>query len=308
MEESSPSLIESELAIDVFCQTLWLEEGLAPNTLEAYRSDLQLFAQWLANTHTLGLNKAEAQHITAYFAYRSTDKPSSSNRRLAVLRRFYQLALRNRHISHDPCLNLRNAKQAPRFPKSLTEHQVEALLTAPDITTAAGLRDRAMIELMYASGLRVSEIVSLSILAVGFNESVVRIISGKGGKERLVPFGAEAHYWIQRYLKEARPELAKSGTSNILFLSPRKEKINTGMTRQTFWHAIKRYAHQADINAALSPHVLRHAFATHLLNHGADLRAIQLLLGHANISTTQIYTHVARERLNVLHATHHPRG
>jgi integrase/recombinase XerD len=292
-------------AIDAFCDSLWLEDGLARNSLEAYRRDMRLFAAWLYQTAPdRTLYGAGSADINAYFAARHDDsKATSSNRRLAVLKRFYQLALRQNRIAEDPCLNLRSAKQPPRFPKTLSEAEVEALLGAPDLSTPLGLRDRTMLELMYASGLRVSELVLLQTVEVGLNEGVLRV-TGKGAKTRLVPFGGEARVWIERYLKEARPAILAGQASDALFVTGRGE----AMTRQMFWVIIKKNARLAGIEAPLSPHTLRHAFATHLLNHGADLRVVQLLLGHADISTTQIYTHIARERLKLLHAQHHPRG
>jgi integrase/recombinase XerD len=294
---------DSHAAIDEFCDTLWLEDGLAKNTLDAYRRDLNLFASWLQQRGKR-LHAAQSEDLLAYFAARHADsKATSANRRLAVLKRFYQMALRQNRIEADPCLHMRSAKQAPRFPKTLTEAQVEALLAAPNSATPLGLRDRTMLELMYASGLRVSELVDLKSIEAGMNEGVLRI-TGKGGKTRLVPFGEEARAWIERYLKEARGVILNGRIDDALFVTAR----GGAMTRQMFWTLIKKYARMADINAPLSPHTLRHAFATHLLNHGADLRVVQLLLGHADISTTQIYTHVARERLKKLHADHHPRG
>jgi integrase/recombinase XerD len=292
-------------AIDAFCDSLWLEDGLARNTLEAYRRDMRLFAGWLAHSRPgATLYDAQGADISAYFAARHDDsKATSSNRRLAVLRRFYQLALRERRVQLDPCLNLRTAKQAPRFPKTLSEAEVEGLLAAPDVGTPLGLRDRTMLEVMYASGLRVSELVLLKSVEVGMNEGVLRI-TGKGAKTRLVPFGEEARAWIERYLKEGRPAILAGRAADALFVTARGD----AMTRQMFWVLIKKHARRAGIESPLSPHTLRHAFATHLLNHGADLRVVQLLLGHADISTTQIYTHVARERLKQLHALHHPRG
>ncbi len=242
--------------------------------------------------------------MNAYLAARhAASKATSSNRRLAVLRRFYQMALRQNRISADPCLRIRAAKQPPRFPKTLSELQVESLLAAPDTHEPLGLRDRTMLELMYASGLRVSELVNLKTIELGMNEGVLRI-TGKGNKTRLVPFGEEARSWIDQYLKEARAQILGKQVDDALFVTAR----GGAMTRQMFWVLVKKYALLAGINAPLSPHTLRHAFATHLLNHGADLRVVQLLLGHADISTTQIYTHVARERLKKLHAAHHPRG
>lgn len=241
----------------------------------------------------------------AYMADKREDKATTANRRLTVFKRFYRYALRQHLITHDPCLKLRAAKQAQRFPQVLSEEQIIALLNAPDTDQALGLRDRTMLELMYASGLRVSEIISLKTVALGLNEGVVRVVNGKGGKERLVPFGAEAGEWLQRYLKESRPVLLEGKACQEFFVG---RHTGSGLSRQAYWVLIKRYAQLAGIKVALSPHTLRHAFATHLLNHGADLRVVQLLLGHADISTTQIYTHVARERLKSIHAQHHPRG
>jgi integrase/recombinase XerD len=304
--EARPVLkAEHQSAIDEFCDSLWLEDGLAKNSLEAYRRDMTLFAFWLQEQPGgKSLFAVDAGDLNAYFlAKHDSSKATSSNRRLAVLKRFYLLALRQNRISTDPCLHLRSAKQAPRFPKVLSEAQVEALLAAPDVATPLGLRDRTMLELMYASGLRVSELVLLKSLEVGMNEGVLRI-TGKGGKTRLLPFGEEARNWIVGYLKDARGQILNGQMDDALFVTAR----GGPMTRQMFWTLIKKYAAKAMINAPLSPHTLRHAFATHLLNHGADLRVVQLLLGHADISTTQIYTHVARERLKALHAAHHPRG
>ncbi|TFV90891.1 site-specific tyrosine recombinase XerD [Oxalobacteraceae bacterium OM1] len=290
--------------IDEFCDTLWLEDGLAKNTLAAYRRDMALFAAWLQEERGKALYAAQPDDLNAYFAARHAEtKATSANRRLAVLRRFYQLALRQNRIPSDPCLRLKSAKQPPRYPKTLTEAQVEALLGAPDVNTPLGLRDRTMLELMYASGLRVSELVELQSVELGMNEGVLRV-TGKGSKTRLVPFGEVARGWIERYLRESRPAILGGQAADALFVTAR----GGPMTRQMFWTLIKKYAVRAAINAPLSPHTLRHAFATHLLNHGADLRVVQLLLGHADISTTQIYTHVARERLKKLHAEHHPRG
>ncbi len=296
--------IASQAAIDEFCDTLWLEDGLAKNSLDAYRRDMVLFAGWLQAERGKTVYAAQADDILAYFAARHDEtKATSANRRLAVLKRFYQLALRQNRIDADPCLKIRSAKQPPRLPKTLSEAQVEALLSAPDVNVPLGLRDRTMLELMYASGLRVSELVLLKSIELGMNEGVLRI-TGKGGKTRLVPFGEEARAWIERYLKDGRPAILNGQVDDALFVTAR----GGAMTRQMFWTLIKKHAFNARINAPLSPHTLRHAFATHLLNHGADLRVVQLLLGHADISTTQIYTHVARERLKKLHAEHHPRG
>ncbi|ODS72549.1 MAG: site-specific tyrosine recombinase XerD [Bordetella sp. SCN 67-23] len=284
---------------------MWLEDGLSDNTLRAYRQDLSAFDAWLKEKRASALDRAQAHDIEAWFAaVHHQSKATTANRRLATLRRYFQWALRLHRVQADPCLTLRAAKQPPRLPKTLSEAQVEALLGAPDLDTDLGLRDRAMLETLYATGLRVSELVDLKSLDVGLNEGVVRVVMGKGGKDRLVPLGAEAAHWITRYLEESRPALLGGKVSDALFVTARA----TAMTRQSFWLIVKKYALRAGIRAALSPHVLRHAFATHLLNHGADLRVVQMLLGHADISTTQIYTHIARERLKLLHARHHPRG
>ena len=306
-EKSRPAQLApaSQEAIERFCDACWLEDGLAQNSLSAYRRDLLLLAQWLYKTAHLDLYSVDEKELTAYIAHRRADKATTANRRLTVFKRFYRHALRNHLVKSDPCIGLRAAKQALRFPKTLSEDQVTSLLNAPNIETALGLRDRTMLELMYASGLRVSEIVSLKTVALGLNEGVVRIVNGKGGKERLVPFGGEAGQWLRKYLAEARTLLLEGKTSDAVFIG---RHTGSALTRQAFWALIKRYALQANIPVALSPHTLRHAFATHLLNHGADLRVVQLLLGHADISTTQIYTHVARERLKSIHQQHHPRG
>jgi integrase/recombinase XerD len=303
--DSSKMAPASEEAIERFCDACWLEDGLAKNSLSAYRRDLLLLAQWLYKESGVDLYSVREKDLTAYIAHRRADKATSANRRLTVFKRFYRHALRINLIKSDPCIGLRAAKQAIRFPKTLSEEQVTALLNAPDIETPLGLRDRTMLELMYASGLRVSEIVSLKTVALGLNEGVVRVVNGKGGKERLVPFGGEAGQWLRRYLSEARTPLLEGKTTDAVFVG---RHTGVGLTRQAFWALIKRYATVANIPVALSPHTLRHAFATHLLNHGADLRVVQLLLGHADISTTQIYTHVARERLKSIHQQHHPRG
>ena len=307
VKKASPAQLApaSQEAIERFCDTCWLEDGLAQNSLTAYRRDLSLLAQWLYKTAHLDLYSVNEKELTAYIAHRRADKATTANRRLTVFKRFYRHALRNNLVKSDPCIGLRAAKQALRFPKTLSEDQVTSLLNAPNIENSLGLRDRTMLELMYASGLRVSEIVSLKTVALGLNEGVVRIVNGKGGKERLVPFGGEAGQWLRKYLAEARTALLKGKTSDAVFIG---RHTGTALTRQAFWALIKRYALQASIPVALSPHTLRHAFATHLLNHGADLRVVQLLLGHADISTTQIYTHVARERLKSIHQQHHPRG
>jgi len=291
--------------IDEFCDTLWLEQGLAKNSLDAYRRDLRLFAGWLdAKRPGRGLLAVQPEDLSAYFADRHPDsRPSTANRRLSVFKRFYGLALRRQQISSDPCLKMASARQPTRFVHTLTEGQVEALLGAPDVSTPLGLRERTMLELMYASGLRVSELVALKLVEVSLNDGVLRV-TGKGSKTRLVPFGGEARAWLERYLKDARGIILNGQVDDALFVTGR----GGAMTRQMFWILIKKHAAKAGVTGPLSPHTLRHAFATHLLNHGADLRVVQLLLGHADISTTQIYTHVARERLKHLHAQHHPRG
>ena len=292
--------------IDEFCDNLWLEQGLARNSLEAYRRDLRLFARWLEVTRpgASSLHQVQAHDLDAYFAARhEQSKPSSANRRLSVLKRFYQLAARQHRITADPTLKKPSARQPLRFVHTLSEPQVEALLAAPEVATPLGLRERTMLELMYASGLRVSELVGLKLVELSLNDGVLRV-TGKGSKTRLVPFGEEARHWIERYLKDARGVILDGQVDDALFVTAR----GGPMTRQMFWVLIKKHALKAGISAPLSPHTLRHAFATHLLNHGADLRVVQLLLGHSDISTTQIYTHVARERLKQLHAQHHPRG
>ncbi len=294
-------------SIDAFIDALWLEEGLSVNTLSAYRRDLSLLARWLVQ-HQMNLDQAREADLGAYFADRhAATRATSANRRLTVFKRYYRWALREQRIVSDPTLRLQSAKQSLRVPKTLSEAQVEALLLAPGEATPIAIRDRAMLELMYASGLRVSELVGLKLFHLGMNEHVLRVM-GKGEKERLVPFGEVAAHWIRRYLQEARPEILQARQSEALFVTQRGAKSGQAMSRMMFWLMVKKYATQAGINAPLSPHTLRHAFATHLLNHGADLRAVQMLLGHADISTTTIYTHVARERLKTLHAQHHPRG
>jgi integrase/recombinase XerD len=293
--------------IDTFVDALWLENGLAANTLAAYRRDLNLLSAWL-HTQNTSLLAARELDLQQYFADRHAEtKATSANRRLTVFKRFYRWALRERLLVADPTLKLLTAKQPMRSPKTMTEVQVERLLTAPDVTSPLGQRDRAMLELLYASGLRVSELVGLKTLHVSLNDGVLRIM-GKGSKERLVPFGEVARDGLQRYLAQGRPTLLAGHQTDALFVTSRGAHAGEAMTRAMFWQLIKRYALKAGIQQSISPHTLRHAFATHLLNHGADLRAVQMLLGHADISTTTIYTHIARERLKSLHASHHPRG
>ena len=295
--------VAADALVDTFADAVWLEDGLAPNTLAAYRRDLNGLSTWLVARGETLLTAREPE-LAQYFADKhATTLASTSNRRLAVLRRFYRWAVREGRLAQDPTLRLKSARKPPRFPKSLSEDQVEALLRAPEADTPLGLRDRAMLELLYATGLRVSELVALTLPQLALAEGLVRVL-GKGGKERVVPLGEEARIWIERYLKEARGAILGRRVSDALFVTGRAQP----MSRQMFWLLIKRYSTRAAIGAPLSPHGLRHAFATHLLNHGADLRVVQLLLGHADISTTQIYTHVARARLKALHAQHHPRG
>ena len=294
-------------SIDSFIDALWLEDGLSPNSLAAYRRDLTLYARWLRDTHGVALARTQEHHLHGYFVARAGTRATSANRRLTVFKRYFRWALRERLIDADPTLKLLAARQPPRVPRVLSEAQVEALLAAPGASTPLGLRDRAMLELMYASGLRVSELVTLKTIHISLNEGVLRV-TGKGGKERLIPFGELARDWLERYLRDGRPQLLGQRQSGDLFVTSAGRNAGTAMSRVMFWSLVKRYARAAGISAPLSPHTLRHAFATHLLNHGADLRAVQMLLGHADISTTTIYTHIARERLKDLHARHHPRG
>ena len=284
--------------LDAFCDALWLEDGLAQNTIGAYRADLEQLQAFLGGD----LLAADESRVFAFLAAKQ-GRASSAARRVSSLKRFYQYCVREGWLRADPTLKLDPPKRAPRFPKTLSEHDVEALLAAPAAKTPMGVRDRAMLETLYATGLRVSELVALKLHAVNLQAGVARVL-GKGAKERLVPLGEEAVHWIERYLTEARAELKRRREPDVLFITAR----GAGMTRQAFWHLIRRYGARAIPGKRLSPHMLRHAFATHLINHGADLRVVQMLLGHADISTTQIYTHVARERLKQLHAKHHPRG
>ena len=297
--------LHSSEIIDEFCDALWLEDWLARNTLEAYRSDLSQFAAWLEAQHRKKLIEGDVADIQAYLGhlFRTKTRASSAARLLSSLKRFYRYCLRQGRIKADPTLRIDSPKLPRGLPKSLTEEDIENLLAAPRPDRTLGLRDKAMLETLYASGLRVSELVALKLRQVSQDMGVVRVV-GKGSKERLVPLGEEAIAWIRQYLKEARPQLLGGRAADDLFVTTR----GAAMTRQMFWHLLRRYAAQAGLKKSISPHTLRHAFATHLLNHGADLRVVQLLLGHSDISTTQIYTHVARERLKQLHAKHHPRG
>jgi len=292
-----------ERQLDAFIDHLWLEDGLSKNTLASYRTDLTQFSHWLA-AQNIGLVDAGQAEIQQYIAVKfPQSKPRTIGRLIASIRRFYRYCLRENMVVIDPTLQIESPKLPRSLPKSLNEQEVEDLLAAPDEHDAIGLRDRAMLELLYASGLRVSELVTIKVNEVSTQDGVVRV-TGKGDKTRLVPMGEEASDWIERYLRHGRPEILHKRLSDDLFVTTR----GAAMTRQAFWYLIKRYALQAGIKKTMSPHVLRHAFATHLLNHGADLRVVQMLLGHADISTTQIYTHVARERLKQLHSAHHPRG
>ena len=290
--------------IDRFVDSLWLERGLSANTLAAYRTDLGKLAEWLDQQGS-SLLTLQALDLQAYLAWRVDHgfKATSTARLLSALRRFYQYLIREQLRTDDPTALLAGPKLPQRLPKDLNEQQVDALLMAPAVDQPLELRVKAMLELLYATGLRVSELVGLTIENISLRQGVVRVV-GKGNKERLVPMGEEALYWLQRYLQGARTALLGGVSCDVLFPSSRAQQ----MTRQTFWHRIKLYAERAGIRVNLSPHTLRHAFATHLLNHGADLRVVQMLLGHADLTTTQIYTHVARERLNALHQQHHPRG
>ncbi len=291
--------------LEAFCDALWLEDGLSPATRLAYGRDLKAFAQFLSESgSSRQLSDARAEDLLAYIAARHPQsKASSANRRLSCMRRYYAWLMQRGLREDDPSAGIRSANQGPRFPHTLSEEQVEALLKAPNIDETLGLRDKAMLETLYASGLRVSELVGLRVAELSLRDAVLRVV-GKGNKQRLVPIGEEALYWVEQWLSQGRASLLGARSSDVLFPTAKGE----AMSRQRFWVLIKQYAIAAGIEAALSPHGLRHAFATHLLNHGADLRVVQLLLGHADITTTQIYTHVARERLRQLHAKHHPRA
>ncbi len=294
-----------QACLERFLDALWMERGLSRATLDAYRTDLAGFGRWLASGGRASLTTAESGDLHDYLAARilAGARPRSTARLVSSLRRFYQYLVREGVAQADPSGRIDAPKLGRPLPKSLTEVEVEALLAAPDASAALGLRDRAMLELLYATGLRVSELVGLALARVNPRQGVVRVL-GKGGKERLVPMGEEALVSLEAYLRDGRPALLRGRPAEAVFVTARGE----AMTRQAFWHLIKRYARQAGIVRPLSPHTLRHAFATHLLDHGADLRALQMLLGHSDLSTTQIYTHVARERLKGLHVRHHPRG
>ena len=292
--------------LDEFCDSLWLEDGLSRNTLESYRRDLHKFSAWLEKQHgatLLQTTQADIQGFLAHLVNEQKARATSTSRAISSLKRLFRYLLRQNKMDADPTLQIATSKLPRSLPKSLTEQDVEQLLNAPDVDTPLGMRDRTMLEVLYATGLRVSELVTLHVAQVSMDMGVVRVM-GKGSKERLVPLGEEALDWLRRYLAGGRAALLAGKVSDALFVTARA----TAMTRQMFWYLIKRHAKHGGLNKSLSPHTLRHAFATHLLNHGADLRVVQLLLGHTDISTTQIYTHVARERLKQLHAKHHPRG
>ncbi len=302
MPANNLNLEKQLIYIERFLDALWMERGLSQNTLSAYRNDLMTFAKWL-NKRNSSLPNAATADLHEYLADQGGRSARSTARRLSTLRRFYQYMVREGQLKSDPTINIDSPRIGRPLPKSMTEAEVESLLQAPDVNNPTGFRDRTMLEVLYATGLRVSELVGLNLDQVNLRQGVIRVI-GKGNKERLVPLGEEAVDWLNRYIREIRPDFFKTSPGSSLFPSNRGK----AMTRQTFWYAIKRYAIQAGVNKSLSPHVLRHAFATHLLNHGADLRVVQMLLGHSDISTTQIYTHIAKERLKDLHSQHHPRG
>ncbi|MGL1835003.1 site-specific tyrosine recombinase XerD [Rhodocyclaceae bacterium SMB388] len=305
MKSACDALEPATLAqIDDFADTIWLEDGLSRNTIAGYRSDLALFASWLARRKR-DLTQAGRADLADYLAdFSARASPASQRRLLSAWRRYYRHLIERGTLAEDPTALIDPPMRAERFPKSLSEAQVEALLEAPDTDTAIGLRDRCMLEVLYASGLRVSELVGLKMFSVSLQEGVLRVL-GKGDKERLVPLGESAVEWLARYQRDARSVILDGKPSDHVFVT----RFGRGMSRQMFWRIIKQYAVTAGIrSASLSPHTLRHAFATHLINHGADLRVVQMLLGHADISTTQVYTHVARERLKSLHAAHHPRA
>lgn len=291
--------------IERFADALWMERGLANNTLAAYQSDLRHIAGWLHAHRECGLLGAGRSDLLTYLAHLVGGgvRPRTSARRLSTMRQFYQIGVREGWLASDPSAQIEAPRQGRSLPKSLGERDVEALLEAPDLGSAEGVRDRTMLEVLYATGLRVSELVGLTPDQVSLGQGLVRV-TGKGGKERLVPLGDEAQLWLRRFFADARAELLHAQPCDALFPTRRGD----GMTRQAFWYRIKLHARKAGLRSTLSPHTLRHAFATHLVNHGADLRVVQLLLGHSSLSTTQIYTHVARERLSALHAAHHPRG
>ena len=295
---------ENEIIIDSYLDSIWMERGLSKNSLYSYGRDLKIFSEWL-EAQKINLLNASRRDIQMFLSYRFEQGLSARTtaRQLSCLRSFYRHCLREKNIKSDPTILIDNPKLGSPLPKSLSESDVEAILAAPNVEEELGLRDKAMLEVVYASGLRISELVSLRLHEINLRQGVVRVF-GKGSKERLVPLGEESMYWLQKYIKDSRPILLNETQSEVLFLSTRAKQ----MTRQTFWHRLKKYAYAAGVSQSVSPHMLRHAFATHLLNHGADLRVVQLLLGHSDLSTTQIYTHVANSRMRELHSEHHPRG
>lgn len=296
---------QSQQQLEAFIDAIWMERGLSENTLNAYRADLIGLARWLYSNHQMNLLDATRSHLLDYLSYRVSkgSKSRSAARMLSSVKRFYQYYVREQAIQEDPSDRIDAPKLGRSLPKFLSEEEVEALLNAPDLTDPIGIRDRTMLELLYATGLRVSELVNLTLDQINLRQGVVRI-QGKGDKERLVPLGEEAISWMNNFLEHGRPKITPAGASDYIFTTRRQ----SSMTRQAFWYLVKRYAKKVGIRKHLTPHTLRHCFATHLLNHGADLRVVQMLLGHSDLSTTQIYTHVARERLRNLHAEHHPRG
>ena len=305
MSVSTLSMPADQPVIEAFLDTLWVENGLSENTLSAYRNDLLGLSRWLSNL-AIGITDVRRDHLLDYLSYRvqQGSMPRTSARLLSSMRRFYRYLVRQGAVQKDPSAQIEFPKLGRPLPATLTEEEIESLLVAPDVKKSHGIRDRAMLEVLYACGLRVSELVGLTLHQVNLNHGVIRVM-GKGNKERLIPFGEQASEWIAKFINEARAKLLKSNQQcDALFITNR----GTAMTRQAFWHLIKKHAKRVGITKHLSPHTLRHAFATHLLNHGADLRVVQMLLGHSDLSTTQIYTHVAQARLQELHRKHHPRG
>lgn len=303
-DDRPPELAESEASIDRFLDAVWMERGLSRNTLAAYRTDLVGLAKWLAEKG-LTVDAASRSHLLDFIAWRveTGARPRSTARQLSSLRRYFRWLVREGKRDDDPTTRISMPKVGRPLPKSLSEAEVESLLEAPETSDCLGHRDRTMLEVLYATGLRVTELVNLKLSQINLNQGVIRVV-GKGDRERLIPLGEESLEWIEQFIRGARSEILLDRQSDYLFPTRRGDR----MTRQAFWHLIKRYAEKAEVEKPLSPHTLRHAFATHLLNHGADLRVVQMLLGHSDLSTTQIYTHVARQRLKELHARHHPRG
>ena len=304
VEAEAPASKSAEAIIDKFLDAIWMERGLSANTLGAYRADLVALRRWLAERDT-SLVYATRSDLLAFIAWRTEQgaKPRSTARQLSSFRRFYRFLLREATIQEDPTIKIDMPRIGRSLPQSLTEAEVESLLAAPDVSDPLGHRDRTMLEVLYATGLRVSELINLKQSEINLNQGVLRIV-GKGDRERLIPLGEEAQNWIRDFIAGSRTEILLERQTDYLFPTRRGDR----MTRQAFWHIIKRYSKLADISNKMSPHTLRHAFATHLLNNGADLRVVQMLLGHSDLSTTQIYTHVARARMKEMHSQHHPRG